>query len=69
MAARGLRATVASAESLIAAPAIPARVAEIDRSLHTRVAAIAGWCIAVLLVASACVIVTVRAVRRSPSRP
>lgn len=68
VAARDLRATLASAEALIAAPAIPARVAEVDRSLHSLVAAIAGWCIAVLLIATACVIVIVRVIRRSAPR-
>lgn len=68
VAARDLRATLASAEALIAAPAIPARVAEVDRSLHSLVAAIAGWCIAVLLIATVCVIVIVRVIRRSAPR-
>ncbi len=68
VAARDLRATLASAEAIIAAPAIPQRVAEVDRSLHSLVTAIAGWCIAVLLVASVCVIVVVKILRRSPSR-
>jgi hypothetical protein len=68
VAARDLRATLASAEAIIAAPAIPQRVAEVDRSLHSLVTTIAGWCIAVLLIASACVIVVVKVLRRSTTR-
>jgi hypothetical protein len=68
VAARDLRTTLASAEALIAAPAIPARVAEVDRSLTTLVATIAGWCIAVLIIATGCVVVLVAVVRRTAKR-
>jgi hypothetical protein len=68
VAARDLRVTLASAEALIAAPAIPARVADVDRSLHSLVATIAGWCIAVLLIATGCVVAVVLVVRRTAKR-
>lgn len=69
VAARDLRVTLTSVESIIAAPTIPARVAKVDRSLNNLVATIAGWCFAVLLIATACVIGIVFAIRRTALLP
>ena len=62
--ARDLRETVSATGQLLASPAIPARLAETDHTAQRLIALIAGWAIAVLITATACVVVGVRLLRR-----
>ncbi len=63
-AAKDLREAVSASEQLIASPAIPARLTETQNTAQNLIAIIAAWIIAVLVIATACVVVGVRLLRR-----
>lgn len=63
-AAKDLRAAVSASEQLMASPAIPARLSETKATAQNLIAIIAAWVIAVLVIATTCVIVGVRLLRR-----
>ena len=63
-AAKDLREVVSASEQLIASPAVPARLSETKSTAQNLIAIIAAWIIAVLVIATACVVVGVRLLRR-----
>jgi hypothetical protein len=63
-AAKDLREMVSASEQLLASPAIPARLTETKGTAQNLIAIIAAWVIAVLVIATACVVVGVRLLRR-----
>jgi hypothetical protein len=62
--ARDLQVTLAATERLLASPAIPSRIGEADQAAHSLVHTIGLWSMALLLVLTACVVVSVRLLRR-----
>ena len=63
-AAKDLREVVSASEQFIASPAVPARLTETKNTAQNLIAIIAAWIIAVLVIATTCVVVGVRLLRR-----
>ena len=62
--ARDLQQTLAATERLLASPAIPSRIGEADQAAHGLIHAIGLWSIALVITLAACVVATVRLLRR-----